>query len=195
MRPCLYPSSLLSPGHTLSLEHGRWHKGFCFLLSYFSPVHLLLPPHSILGWGRAFNSLLSSLNSLIGQTDVSPWSAGSHFISAVMAVLVSSRQVGSRWLMFGSKLCSWPSLARGQHSTNWRQPWLIGIQFVQWVSSGSTLSYLSFVSFHFLKIVFFSPIIITTKKTCNSSARLDIWILLAILETRINLTLKPSASV
>lgn len=163
MRPCLYPSSLLSPGQALSLEHGRWLKGFCFLLSYFSPLHLLPPPHSILGWGRAFNSPLSSLNSLTGQTDASPWSAGSHFTSAVMIVLVSSCQVGRRWLMFGSKLCSWPSLASGQQNTHWRQWWLIGIQFVQWVSSGSTLCYFSFVSFHFLIIVFFSPIIITAK--------------------------------
>lgn len=162
MRPCLYPSSLLSPGHVLSLEHGRWLKGFYFLLSCFSPLHFLPPPHSILGRGRAFNSLLSSLNSLTGQIDISPRSVGSRFMSAVMIVLVSSCQVGRGWLMFGSELCSWPSLAGGQQNTRWCQRWLIGIQFVQWVRSGFTLYYLSFVSFHFLIIVF-SPIIITAK--------------------------------
>lgn len=162
MRPCLYPSSLLSTSRTLSLEYGRQLKGFCFLLFCVSPLHLPPPPPLHFGLRKSVYLLLSSLNSLIEQIDVSQWSAESHFISTVMIVLVSSCQVGREWLVFGSKLCSWP-LAGGQQGMQWRQRWLIGIQFVQWVSSVSTLYYLSFVRFHFLIIVFFVPIIITTK--------------------------------
>lgn len=81
--------------------------GFGFSLSA-SPLHL--------GLKKIICLRLSSLNPLIGQIDVSHWSAGSRFISAVVISLVPACQVGREWLMFGSQPSSWPFLAGGQQS-------------------------------------------------------------------------------
>lgn len=87
VRPPLDPLSPLSTSNTLSLDSGRQLRGLCWVLVWFG--FPLLPPCSPphLGLRKTIYLLLSSLNSLIAQIDASHWSAGSHFISAVVTIL------------------------------------------------------------------------------------------------------------
>lgn len=137
-------------------ESSKSFDSFCFVFPLpTSPLHF--------GIRKIIYLLGSSLNSLTGQIDVSHWPAGSHFISAVVIVLVPSCQVGREWLISESQVCSWPFLAGGQQSMHWCQCWLIRIQFVQGVSFICTTRLPFICQLSFFIIVFFTPIIIITK--------------------------------
>lgn len=164
MRPCLYPSSLLSTSSALSLEYGRQLRGFCFDLFCFSLLYL--PPLSPFHFGLrkitfcslAHGTLIDKQMSRTGQRITFRLSCD----DCSCALLSGREGVTGVW----RELCSWPFLTGGQQSKHWRQPWLV-FSLCTGSALSLLLSYLSFVSFHFLIIVFFAPVIIITK---------DVWL-------------------